>query len=41
MPKLGNKHYAYTKEGIAAYKKAKAKKAATKKKAKKKAKKKY
>lgn len=25
MPKLGNKHYAYTKKGIASYKKAKAK----------------
>ena len=31
MPKLGNKHYAYTAKGIAAYKKAK-KKATTKKK---------
>jgi hypothetical protein len=37
MPKLGNKHYAYTAKGIAAYNKAKAKKkAAAKKKAKKK-----
>tara|TARA_R110002124_G_scaffold128205_2_gene288937 strand:- start:3638 stop:3751 length:114 start_codon:yes stop_codon:yes gene_type:complete len=36
MPKLGNKHYAYTAKGIAAYKKAKAKKTATKKKGKKK-----
>ena len=38
MPKLGNKHYAYTAKGIAAYKKAKAakkKKAAAKKKKKK------
>ena len=33
MPKLGNKHYAYTAKGIAAYNKAKA---AKKKKAKKK-----
>tara|TARA_Y100000593_G_scaffold9919_1_gene17971 strand:+ start:5112 stop:5222 length:111 start_codon:yes stop_codon:yes gene_type:complete len=36
MPKLGNKHYAYTAKGIAAYKKAKAKKKAAAKKKKKK-----
>jgi hypothetical protein len=31
MPKLGDKHYAYTKEGIAAYNKAKKKKKKKKK----------
>ncbi len=36
MPKLGDKHYAYTKEGIAAYKKAKKKSTTKKKKVKKK-----
>tara|TARA_R110002060_G_scaffold58977_2_gene68885 strand:- start:804 stop:920 length:117 start_codon:yes stop_codon:yes gene_type:complete len=36
MPKLGDKHYAYTKAGIAAYKKAKKKSTTKKKKVKKK-----
>tara|TARA_R110000751_G_scaffold59140_2_gene124357 strand:+ start:1890 stop:1997 length:108 start_codon:yes stop_codon:yes gene_type:complete len=35
MPKLGNKHYAYTAKGIAAYKRAKAKNKPPKKKKKK------